>query len=309
MPCRVSRRLALAVLALAGSAVSAVAQAPRPLHVVATFSILGDLVAAVGGDRVAVTTLVQPEGDAHVYEPTPADAQKLSGARVIVTNGLGFEGWLDRLIASSGTKARIVVASSGVKPKTAEDEEHAAGIGRPSAPHFDPHAWQNVANVKIYVANIRDALADADPEGRTLYEANAQAYAAKLEELDAAVKSAVAAIPRERRRIITSHDAFGYFAEAYGLKFIAPQGVSTDTEASARDVGRIIAQIKREKIPAVFVENVSNPRLIQRIAKETGAAIGEKVYSDALSAPSGPAGTYITMMRHNITAFTKALAR
>lgn len=296
-------------LALLGTlmALPAHAQSARPVKAVATFSILKDLVAQIGGERVDVVALVQPDGDAHVYEPTPADARTLSSAAVIFTNGLGLEGWLDRLIASSGTRARIVVATSGIKPKPSEEGEHAQA--KPAAENWDPHAWQNVANARIYAANIRDALVAIDPEGQAGYGERAAAYTARLDALDAEVKAAIAALPRDRRKVITSHDAFGYFAAAYGLDFIAPQGVSTETEASARDVGRIISQIKREKIPAVFVENISNPRLIQRIAKETGARIGDKVYSDSLSGPDGPAGTYIAMMRHNITAFTKALSR
>lgn len=296
--------LAFGVLAGPGAAE---AQSARPVEAVATFSILKDLVTQIGGERVHVVSLVQPDGDAHVYEPTPADARTLSAARVIFTNGFGFEGWLDRLIASSGTKARIVVATTGIKPRPADDEEHAHAASAAETP--DPHAWQNVANAKVYAANIREALAAIDPEGRAVYEASAASYLARLDALDAEVKAAVASVSPARRKVITSHDAFGYFHAAYGLDFIAPQGVSTDTEASARDVGRIIAQIRREKIPAVFVENISNPRLIARIAKETGAAIGDKVYSDSLSGPDGPAATYIDMVRHNIRAFTKALAR
>jgi zinc/manganese transport system substrate-binding protein len=173
---------------------------------------------------------------------------------------------------------------------------------------LDPHAWQSVGNVKLYVANIRDGLIAADPAGKADYEANAAAYLAKLDALDREVKAAVAAIPRDRRKIITSHDAFGYFEKAYGVSFIAPQGVSTEAEASAKDVARIIQQIRRDKIPAVFLENVSDPRLIERIAKESGAKVGGRLYSDALSGEGGPAGTYIDMMRHNIRALSAALS-
>jgi zinc/manganese transport system substrate-binding protein len=301
-----SRRNVLTLLIMCmgwlGTCGVAPAQAPaEKLEVVATFSILGDFVREVGGDRVALTTLVGPDGDAHVYSPAPGDSRKLAQAKLIVVNGLGLEGWMARLIKSSGARGAVVEAAKGVKALKAHDD-HAHG-------GFDPHAWQDVANARIYVANIRDALSSADPAGREAYQANAAAYLAALEGLDREVRAAVAAIPAERRRVITTHDAFGYFKAAYGLDFVAPQGVSTDAEASAKDVARIIRQIKAERIPAVFLENVADPRLMDRIAKETGARTGGKLYSDALSGPDGPAGTYIAMMRHNIRAFSDALSR
>lgn len=288
---------------LATIPLGAKAQTTDKLSVVATFSILGDLVKQVGGDRVAVTTLVGPNGDAHVYSPTPADGRRLADAKVVFANGLNFEGWIDRLITSSGTKAITIEAAKGVKTLKGEDEHdhgHQGGL--------DPHAWQNIANARIYAATIRDALISADPSGKAAYEAQAAAYIAKLDTLDAEVKNIVSRIPKDRRRLITSHDAFRYFEDAYGITFVAPQGVSTDAEASAKDVAKIIQQIKREKIKAVFVENVSDTRLMERIAKETGARIGDRVFSDALSEPDGPAGTYIDMMRHNIRAFSAALS-
>jgi len=304
-----SRRKAVslfaACLALAGTSLPAAAQAPGKLKVVATFSILGDLVRNIGGDRVEVTTLVGPNGDAHVYSPTPADGRRLTEAAIVFTNGLKFEGWIDRLVKSSGTKAVKVEATKGVTPLKGEEGGHAHGHGHGG---FDPHAWQSIGNAKIYVANIRDALIAADAAGKEAYEANAATYLKKLDELEAEVKSLVEGIPADRRRIITSHDAFRYFEEAYGIDFVSPQGVSTDAEASAKDVAQIIRQIKRENIKAVFVENVSDARLMERIAKETGARIGSQVYSDALSEPNGPAGTYIDMMRHNIRAFSTALS-
>ncbi|MBF9234730.1 metal ABC transporter solute-binding protein, Zn/Mn family [Microvirga alba] len=301
-----TRRMALSFLmgslTLATTPLTAIAQSADKLKVIATFSILGDLVRSVGGDRVEVTTLVGPNGDAHVYSPTPADGRRLTEAKVVFSNGLKFEGWIDRLVKSSGTKAATVQAAKGVKPLKSEDHGH------DHHGEFDPHAWQSIANAKIYVANIRDALVAADAAGKAAYEANAAEYLKKLDSLEADVKRLVASIPAERRRIITSHDAFRYFEDAYEIEFIAPQGVSTDSEASAKDVAKIIGQIKREKITAIFVENVSDPRLMERIAKETGARIGERVFSDALSDPSGPAGTYIDMMRHNIRAFSSALS-
>ncbi|WP_243374551.1 metal ABC transporter substrate-binding protein [Microvirga solisilvae] len=304
-----TRRTALSLLAgslaLTCSLMPASAQAPEKLKVVATFSILGDLVRNVGGDRVELTTLVGPNGDAHVYAPTPADARRLTEAKVVFTNGLKFEGWIDRLVKSSGTKAARIEASKGIKTLKEEGHGHGHDHGHGGT---DPHAWQSVGNAKVYVANIRDALIAADAEGKAAYEANAASYLAKLDALEAEMKSLVAGIPNDRRKIITSHDAFRYFEDAYGIEFVSPQGVSTESEASAKDVARIIQQIKREKVSAVFVENVSDVRLMERIAQETGAKVGEKVYSDALSEPNGPAGTYIDMMRHNIRAFSAAMS-
>ncbi len=294
-------------LALAASALPAAAQNADKLKVVATFSILGDIVRNVGGDRIDVATLVGPNGDAHVYSPTPADGRRLTEAKVVFTNGLKFEGWIDRLIKSSGTKAARVEAAKGVKPLKGEEGGHGHGHHHDHG-GADPHAWQSIGNAKTYVANIRDALIAADAAGKEAYEANAGAYLKRLDELEAEVKSLVASIPAERRRIITSHDAFRYFEAAYGIDFVSPQGVSTESEASAKDVARIIQQIRRDRIVAVFVENVSDARLMERIAKETGAKIGDRVYSDALSEPNGPAGTYIDMMRHNIRAFSAALS-
>lgn len=290
---------------------SGFAQTPAPLPVVASFSILADFVREVGGDRVSVKALVGPNGDAHVYQPTPADAQALAAARLVVINGLGLEGWMTRLVKAAGSKAPTVTATQGVTTIEAVEETdgHDHGSRKPgSAPPADPHAWQSIANARIYVSNIRDGLVQADPAGAEGYKARAAAYLVKLDGLEAEVKAAVQRIPADRRRIITSHDAFGYFGRAYGMAFISPQGVSTETEASARDVARIIRQIRADKIPAVFLENVSDPRLMDRIAKETGARIGGRLYSDALSAQDGPAGTYIDMMRSNIRELGAALS-
>ena len=272
------------------------------IKAVASFSILGDLVRNVGGDRVEVETLVGPNGDVHVYSPTPGDARKLAAANVVFVNGLGLEGWMTRLVAASNAKAPVVVVTKGIAPRRMEEEEKS---GRRTA--IDPHAWQSIADAKIYVANIRDGLVAVDPGGKSAYDANAKAYLAKLDQLENEVRAAIATIPADHRKIITTHDAFGYFGAAYGMAFIAPEGVSTEAEPSAKDVARIITQIKKQKIPAVFLENISDPRLMDQIARETGAAIGGTLYSDALSEPRGPAATYIEMMRHNIGQFTKAL--
>lgn len=318
----ITRRLVLATLAGLACTGPAFAQNTPPaaakMPVVASFSILGDFVRQVGGDRVSVSAIVGPNGDAHVYQPTPADAKNVAAAKVVFVNGLGFEGWMDRLIKASGTKAKVVVATAGITPRirTAEepqddDEKEAAhGKGKDAHAHgaIDPHAWQSIANAKVYVTNIRDALVAADPDGRDAYTANAATYLAALDTLDGEVKAALAKIPPEQRRIITSHDAFGYFGAAYGVTLVAPAGVSTDSEASAKDVARIIRQIKAQKIPAVFIENISDPRLMERIAKETGARVGGELYSDALSDDKGPASTYIDMMRSNVRALSAALA-
>lgn len=273
------------------------------LPVVASFSILADFVREVGGERVALITLVGPDGDAHVYSPSPADAKAMAAASLVVVNGLKFEGWLTRLLKSSGTKAKLATATEGITPLKMQDDGHGHGHGGE-----DPHAWQSVSNAKVYVANILKALSAADPAGKAIYEANAAAYLAKLDALETEIKAAVARIPADRRKAITSHDAFAYFAKAYGIAFVAPQGVSTEAEASARDVGRIIRQVKAQKVPAVFLENISNPRLAEQIARESGARIGGRLYSDALSGSDGPAGTYIAMMKHNISQIEKALA-
>jgi len=264
------------------------------LEVVASFSIIGDFVKNVGGDRVDVTTLVGPNGDVHVYTPTPADAKKIADAKLVIINGLGLEGWLPRLIQASGSKAPIITATKGIAPLRQGSDA-------------DPHAWQSVANAKVYVANIRDALAAADPADAEVFLANARRYQAELDALEAEVRAAVEKIPPARRKVISTHNAFGYFAAAYGVEFVAPEGVSTETEPSARDVGAIVRQIKSAKIPAVFLENISDPRLVRQIAAETGAKVGGTLFSDALTDEKGVCPTYIAMVRHNIKALTSAL--
>jgi len=291
--------LALGLILAALLAVPQGASADDKMKVAASFSILGDMVKQVGGDRVDVVTFVGPNGDAHVYEPTPADAKALSESKILFINGLGLEGWMTRLENSSGFKGKVVTASTGVNPrKMVEDEKTIT----------DPHAWQSLANGKIYAANIRDALIAADPAGKATYEANAKKFIDGMTAMEANVKAAVAKMPPERRKIITTHDAFGYFGSAYGMEFIAPEGVSTESEASAQDVAKIITQIKKEHIPAVFLENVTDSRLLDQIASETGAKIGGTLYSDALSAPDGPAGNYLDMFRNNIDMLSTALS-
>jgi zinc/manganese transport system substrate-binding protein len=278
------------VLALLGSP----AHAEDRLTAVASFSILADFVKNVGGDKVDVTALVGPNSDVHVYTPAPGEAKTVASAKLVVINGFGLEGWLPRLLQSSASKAPVVVASRGITP---------LNLGSQA----DPHAWQSVANAKIYVANIRDGLIAVNPADAETFNANARRYLAELDSLDVEVKEAIAKVPPERRKLITTHDAFVYFAKAYGLDFIAPQGVSTETEPSARDIAAIIAQIKRDKVPAVFLENISDDRLIGRIAAETGVKVGGKLFSDSLSDEKGDAPTYIDMVRHNIRTLREGL--
>ncbi len=268
--------------------------AEERLNVVASFSILADFVRNVGGDRVNVVSLVGPDGDVHVYAPAPQDAKTIAGAQLVVINGLGLEGWLPRLLQSSGSKAVVVTASNGVDPLELGSEA-------------DPHAWQSVANAKIYVRNIRDALVQADAGDAGYFRQNAEHYLAELDALDREVRDDVAKIPPERRKVISTHRAFGYFEKAYGIAFIAPLGVSTETEPSARDVAAIIAEVKKDRIPAIFLENISDDRLVRRIAEETGAKLGGTLFSDSLTGEKGLAPTYIAMVRHNIKALTSAL--
>ena len=269
-------------------------QAAERLNVVASFSILADFVRNVGGDRINLTTLVGADSDVHVYTPPPADAKRVAEAKLVIVNGLGLEGWLPRLVQSSGSKAQVVTASAGIAPLK---------LGSAA----DPHAWQSVPNAKVYVADIANALAAADPDAADFFRARAKAYLEKLETLDREVREAVAKIPTARRKVISTHDAFGYFAAEYGIRFVAPLGVSTETEPSARDIATIIGQIKAQKIPAVFLENISDDRLIRRIAAETGAKVGGTLISDGLTGEKGLAPTYIDMVRHNIKALTSAL--
>lgn len=334
------KKLAAAASALAmAQAASSVASAEN-LKVVASFSIIADFARNVGGDRVDITTLVGPNGDAHVYEPKPADAAAVASADVVLVNGLQLEGFLQRLVEASGTKAPIVELTKGGEVlRASEEEDHheheeAAGAeaehehaGEAAHEHetegeehaheeaeghhhhgeFDPHAWQSVHNAEVYVKNIAEAFCQADAAGCDTYQANAEAYGGKLEALDAEIKAAVAQIPEDKRAIITSHEAFRYFAHEYGLTFLAPEGVSTESEASAADVAALITQIKEDEASAIFVENITNPRLIEQIANETGLEVGGELYSDALSDESGPAPTYIDMMRHNITTIKGAV--
>ena len=311
----------------------ALAESDGPIRVVATFSILGDMVSRIGGEHVAVTTLVGPDGDAHVYRPTPAAARAVSEADVLVVNGLDFEGWLDRLIETANFGGVRVVATAGIDPITFEDdhgddhdgghdheeskaaedhgdehEEHGDGHEDHAHGAFDPHAWQSLRHAVTYVDNVTLALANASPESASTFYGSRALYVAEIEALDAEIRSLLAEVPDRARTIVTSHDAFQYFGRDYGLAFIAPQGLSTESEASAKDVVRLIELIRSQGIRAVFLENVADPRLLKRIADETGASIGGTLYPGALSGPEGPAPTYLDMMRHNARTLAQALA-
>lgn len=302
------RRVAAVLAAATGLYAFAVQAAP--VKAVASFSILGDMTRRIGGDDVALTTLVGPGGDAHVYQPTPADARAVAAADVVIVNGLGFEGWLDRLVKSAGYKGAVATAGKGVKPlREADDHDHghdrkAGGDHDHHGP--DPHAWQSVANAQIYADNILAALSRAAPDRAAAFQARHAAYRAELAALEQEIRAAFAAIPRKSRKIVTSHDAFGYYAAAYDVTFLAPVGVSTDAEPAAADIARLIRQIKKEQVRAIFVENISDPRMLAQISLESGASIGPAVFSDAL-AVDGPAASYIGMMRHNTQAFIAAL--
>jgi zinc/manganese transport system substrate-binding protein len=281
----------LALLLPAGAAAAAADKLP----VVASFSILADIARAVGGDRVAVKSLVPPDGDPHVYEPTPEDSRAIARARLVVENGLGLEGWIDRLVRASGYQGAIVVASAGIE------------VARNGA--VDPHAWQDPRNGVRYARAIAAALAQADPAGAASYRANADAYAKELVATDVWIRQQIDGVPPDKRKLITTHDAFGYFARAYGVDIRAAEGVSTDTEPSARDIALLIRQIRDERIKALFVETITDRRILDQIARDTGAVIGGTVYSDALSPPGGPADTYLRMFRHNVTLFVAAMAK
>lgn len=305
--------------ACAAALISTAAHA-QPLEVTTSFSILGDLVGQVGGERVKVRTLVGADEDAHAFQPRPSDARNVGGAALVVVNGLGFDDWMVRLARSGGYKGEVVVASAGIDTlaMTADEHEHEHGHDRgdedekakdkANAKAVDPHAWQDVGNVRRYVANIADALAKADPDGATAYRANAERYDGELKALDAEIRAAFAVLPAERRKVVSSHDAFGYFGRAYGIRFLSPVGVSNNAEPTAQGVARLIRQLKAEKVPAVFIENVADSRLIERIRSESGAQVGGTLYSDALSKADGPAPSYVQMMRTNLDALRQALS-
>jgi zinc/manganese transport system substrate-binding protein len=280
------------LLLLALPAVPVAAQAQDRLKVVATFSILGNLATKVGGDRVEVTVFVGPDTDAHTYQPKPTDIRALAAAKVLVSNGLGFEGWIDRLADAAAFKGIRIVASDGAA----------------TLPN-DPHCWQDVACARRYVANIAAGFASADPPNAAFYRERAQAYDGRLAALDGWIRRQIATVPEDRRKAISGHASFLYFARAYGVQFESPRGYNTDSDPSARDMANLIRQVRAQKIRALFIENMTNPVLIDEIAKDAGATVGPRLYSDALSAPDGPASTYEAMMHHNVEALAAGMSR
>lgn len=285
------------VAGIAAASIMLVAQsaaAKGEMDIVASFSILGDMVEQVAGDHAEVTTIVGPDADAHVYQPSVADARAVADADVVFVNGLGFETWSDTLIAESGTEAKIYVATVGVTPVEVDGET-------------DPHAWNALSNGIVYVRNIQAALSEVMPDHAADFAANANAYIAELEALDAEARSELAKLPADRRTVVTAHDAFGYMADSYGMTFLAPVGIDTEAEPSAQELAVLIDQLKAEGAGALFVENITSPALVQQISDETGIAIGGRLYSDALSERGGPATSYLAMFRHNLQTLITAL--
>lgn len=287
-------------LILAVTAAPLVARAEQPLAVVASFSVLGDMVRQVGGDTVAVRTLVPPDGDAHTYQPRPSDLLAIRSARVVVLNGLGIDKWMDRLLASAGGNAVRVTATAAVAVR------HMSEDGKTIV---DPHAWQDPRNGVLYARAIAGGLAKADPDRASLFRDRGESFVRSIDETDAWIVSTLAPVPPEKRKIITSHDAFGYFGARYGITFHGVEGISTEAEPSAQSLARLAAQIRREHIRAVFVENMTDPRIARALAREADAVVGGTVYSDALSPPGGPADTYLKMFRHNVPLFAAAMAQ
>ena len=270
--------------------------ASAKIKVVSTFSILGDMVQNIGGNNIELTTLVGANGDGHVYEPTPADAKSVAAADVVFVNGLGFEGWIDRLVKASGYKGKVIIATEGIKELKFEGE-------------LDPHAWQDLSNGRIYIKNIKNALTDVDPKNSNLYKKNFIAYDKILESMDKSTKDKFADIPKKNRKVITSHDAFLYFGRAYGIDFRSPVGVTTESEPSAGELAELITEMRKDNIKALFAENITDPRLIKQLAKEVNAQIGGTLYSDALSDNSEPANTYINMFKYNVNELANILSK
>jgi zinc/manganese transport system substrate-binding protein len=307
----VRRFFMLASVALAIAAAATPVAGQSRVKVVASFSILGDMVREVGGDRVDLVTLVGPDQDGHTYQPTPADAKAVSAARVLVVNGLGFEGWIDRLSRAAPFNGTRVVASQGIaNPLRATAQGHGAHAGhKHDKTEPDPHCWQDLANGRVYVRNIAAALVAADPANAGVYRERAAAYDRRLAVLDAWVKQQIGTVPAGKRRVITGHDAFRYFGRAYGVEFRAPVGLSTDQEPSARDVAALIRQIRSDGIKAVFIENMTNPKLVEQIVRDAGGVVGPSLFVDALSKPGGPADSYEKMFRYNVPALVAGMLK
>ncbi|MBB3539963.1 MULTISPECIES: zinc ABC transporter substrate-binding protein [unclassified Rhizobium] len=296
----ISRRLLFSVMIPALVALSTSSASAATLKVVASFTVLADVVRQVGGDRVTVTSLVGPNGDPHEFEPSPSDARNLNAAQVAFVSGEGLEGWMDRLISASGYKGKPVVVSEGITFRTMDEDGQTV---------TDPHVWNSPVNVKIWVANIEEALAKVAPADAAAFKTNAERYIKTLDGLDAYALSELAKIPEDHRKVLTSHDAFGYFGREYGVKFLAPIGVSTESEASAAEVAKLIEQIKAEHVKTYFFENSNDPRLVRQIAEATGAEPGGELYVEALSDTKGPASSYEKMFRYNVDQLVAAMGK
>lgn len=287
-------KIATLVGATVISCISGACFAEDRLKIVASFSILGDMVQQVVGEHADVTTIVGPDADAHVYQPSVADARAVADADVIFVNGLGFETWSETLIAESGTDASVHVATQGVKIVKVDGET-------------DPHAWNSLSNGVVYVNNIAAVLSNKIPEKAGVIETNRATYANTLMALDTSTKTKLSQLPAEKRTVVTAHDAFGYLADAYDMTFLAPVGIDTDAEPSAQELAVLIDQLKADGAAALFVENITSPALVQQIADETGLTIGGRLFSDALSERGGPATSYLAMFEHNLNTLLTAL--
>jgi len=359
-----------------GLGVNTTAFANDKIPVVASFSILADLVSEVGGSHIDITTLVKANGDAHVYSPTPKDALAIRKAKILVVNGLNFEGWMPRILESAHFEGTTIIASDGIDvikigddehddhdekheehadndemhhedadhdekhedhadhdemhhedadhdgkhedhadhdemhhKDTDHDEMHEDHAGEHHHDGVDPHAWNSIINVKTYIKNIASGLSQVDPENAKDYQQNAQAYLQKLDKLEIKLHAHLDTIPLSQRVVITPHDAFGYFARDFKIEFIAPQGTSTESEASASDMAAIIKQIRKDKVGAVFMENIADNRMIEQISQETDAKIGGELFSGSLSDKQGPASTYLKMIEYNVDTIVSALTK
>lgn len=292
----------ITVLAIRTDAAIAQTQADKPLQVIATFSILADITRQVGGDTVEVRSLVGENTDAHSWSPTPDDVKTVKTADVIIINGLGFEGWITRLIEASGFKGQIVTASDGIVPRIISDTHHGNS-------GYDPHAWQNPANGRIYAHNIAEALATASPTYATRIRQRAAAYDTQLAATDASINRLFADLPVDKRKVVTTHDAFGYFGDAYSITFLSAMGLSNDSEPSAATIAALLKQIKHDNVRAIFIENLSDPRLMRQIAKDSDVTFGGKLYSDALSPATEAAPSYTALLLTNAQRLREAMGK
>ncbi len=294
------RTIAYASTALMALTAMASTASAKTLDVVASFTVLADVVNEVGGKNVEVKTLVGPNGDPHEFEPSPDDARNLKAADLVFVSGDGLEGWMDRLITASGYKGTPITVSDGINTRTMEEDGKTV---------TDPHVWNSPVNVMVWVDNIEKALAAADPEDAATFKQNAESYRKQLKSLDVYAHEKLDPVPDDKRKILTSHDAFGYFGREYKVKFLAPIGFSTETEASAADVAKLIDQIKAENVKVYFFENSNDPKLVKQVASATKAQPGGELYVEALSDQKGPASTYIKMFRYNVNQIASALER